>query len=320
MGEYGISDKVPLLSGAHLDNMAAATSAGVATTTLDDIVAEVQRVEAAGFAFYAVPSIFSLDAIGMLTVAGRETQRIELVTAVVPTPPRHPLAMAQQALTAQAASGGRFTLGIGLSHKVVIEDMCGLSYARPARQMREYLRALVPLLEGKPAAVDGELYRVHAALDVAGGTPVPVLVAALGPRMLQVAGELAHGTSTWMTGLSTLSNHVVPTLRRAAEAAGRSAPRVQSAVPIALCADPGAAREVCNQVFSIYGKLPSYRAMLDREGAALPGELALVGDEAVLREGLRRYREAGVTDFSPSIFPADAGAVERTFAFLQSEL
>jgi F420-dependent oxidoreductase-like protein len=295
-------------------------AAGVPTTTLDEIVAEVQQVEADGFAFYAVPSIFGLDAIGMLTVAGRETRRIELVPAVVPSPPRHPAALAQQALTAQAASRGRFTLGIGLSHKAVIEDMFGLSYARPARQMREYLSVLVPLLEGKPASFQGELYRVNAALQVAGAAPVPVLVAALGPLMLKVAGELAHGTATWMTGLDTLESHIVPTLRRAAEAAGRAAPRVFSAVPIALAHDVDAARAVCDRTFSIYGKLPSYRAMLDREGVATPGGLALVGDEATLRAGMQRYRDAGVTDFAPSIFPAEDGAVERTRAFLKGEL
>lgn len=295
-------------------------AAGHPATTLDDIVAEVQGVEADGFAFYSVPAIFSLDAIGMLTVAGRETQKIELVTAVVPSPPRHPAAMAQQALTAQAASKGRFTLGIGLSHKAVIEDMFGLSYARPASQMREYLSVLVPLLEGRPVSFAGEHYRVNAAFEVSGADAVPALVAALGPLMLQVAGEHASGTATWMTGLSTLTTHTVPLITRAAEAAGRARPRILSAVPIALCGDPDAARETCNKTFSIYGKLPSYRAMLDREGAARPGDLALVGDESTLRAGLARYRDAGVTDFAPSTFPADEGAMQRTREFLKAEL
>ena len=295
-------------------------AAGVATTTLDDIVAEVQRVEAEGFAFYSVPSIFSLDAIAMLTVAGRETSSIELITAVVPTAPRHPAAMAQQALTAQAASGGRFTLGIGLSHKAVIEDMFGLSYARPARQMREYLSVLTPLLEGKPAHFEGEFYRVNAALEVAGAEAVPLLVAALGPRMLEVAGELSDGTATWMTGRATLANHTVPTIQRAAEKAGRRTPRILSAVPIALVDDIENARQVCNKEFRVYGRLPSYRAMLDREGAANPGDLAILGDEAALREGLQRYREAGVTDLAPSVFEADEGAVARTLGFLKDQL
>ena len=294
--------------------------AGSAKTRLDDVVAEAKRAEADGFAFYVVPSIFSLDAIGMLIAAARETSRIELIPAVVPAPPRHPAALAQQALTAQAASGGRFTLGVGLSHRAVIEDMFGLSYEKPARQMREYLSVLVPLLEGREAAFDGELYRVHARLDVAEAAPVSVLVAALGPRMLEVAGELAAGTATWMTGLETLESHIVPSLRRAAAAAGREQPRVESSVPICLTRDLDAARETCNRVFSIYGKLPSYRAMLDREGAALPADVALVGDEAELRAGIARYREVGVDDFAPSVFGADAEIVSRTIAFLKSEI
>jgi 5,10-methylenetetrahydromethanopterin reductase len=294
-------------------------AAGRPETRLDDIVTEAVRVEADGFAFFVVPSIFSLDAIGMLIAAGRETHRIELVPAVVPTPPRHPAAMAQQALTAQAASGGRFTLGVGLSHRAVIEDMFGLSYEKPARQMREYLSVLVPLLEGKPAAFDGEWYRVHARLDVPEAKPVSVLVAALGPRMLEVAGELAAGTVTWMTGLRTLERHVVPSIRRAAAAAGRGRPRIQSAVPICLTDDVDAAREACNRNFSIYGKLPSYRAMLDREGAGRPGDVALLGGEDELRAGLARHRDVGVDDFASSVFGVDADAVARTLAFLKSE-
>ena len=287
---------------------------------IDELVAEAKAAEARGFAFLSVPNIFGLDAIGALTVVGRETERIELATGVVPTPPRHPSAMAQQALTAQAASGGRFVLGIGLSHKIVIEDMLGLSYAKPAQQMREYLEVLMPLVQGKPASFQGELYRVNAGLQVAGATPVPVVIAALGPRMLQVAGTLADGTATWMTGLKTLASHTVPTIAAAARDAGRSEPRVIAALPIALTNDPDGAREVAGRAFQIYGSLPSYRAMLDREGATGPGDVAIVGGESDLRAGLRQLAEAGVTDFAASIYPADGDAVERTTAFLEGEL
>jgi F420-dependent oxidoreductase-like protein len=289
-------------------------------TTLDALVGEVKQAEADGFAFFSLPNIFGLDAISVLTVAGRETRRIELATGVTPTPPRHPFALAQQALTAQAACGGRFVLGIGLSHKIVIEDMLGLSYAHPAKQMREYLEVLMPLVTGRPAKFSGELYRVNAGLQVKGGTPVPVIVAALGPKMLELTGRLADGTATWMTGLRTLADHTVPTIRRAAREAGRPEPRIVAALPIALTADPAAARAVASRVFAIYGQLPSYRAMLDREGAASPGDVALVGDEAAVRAGLARLREAGVTHFAASLFPADAGAIERTRSFLRGEL
>ena len=289
-------------------------------TTLDDLVNEVKSAEADGFAFYSLPNIFGIDAISALTVAGRETRTIELATGVTPTPPRHPFAIAQQALTAQAACKGRFVLGIGLSHKIVIENMLGLSYAQPAKQMREYLEVLMPLAQGKPVAFQGDLYRVNGALQIAGGTPMPVVVAALGPKMLEVAGRLADGTATWMTGVKTLADHTVPTINAAAKAAGRPAPRVIAALPFALTNDPAAAKNVANQVFAIYGQLPSYRAMLDREGAATPGDVGLLGDEAALRAGLQRLRDAGVTHFLASVFPSDPQSIERSKAFLKSEL
>jgi F420-dependent oxidoreductase-like protein len=288
--------------------------------TVDDIVSEMKAVDEEGFAFVSLPNIFGIDAITAIALSGRETRQLEMATGVVPTPPRHPAALAQQALTAEAACGGRFTLGIGLSHKVVIEDMFGLSYAQPAKQMREYLEVLVPLLEGKPATFQGDLYRVNAGLQIPGGSPVPVLVAALGPRMLQVAGELANGTATWMTGLSTLGNHIVPGITRAAEAAGRPRPRVMAAIPVSVTDDVDATREACDKAFAIYPTLPSYRAMLDREGVEQPSGIALIGDETSVRASIARFRDAGVTDFAASIFPAGPGSAERTQQLLLEEL
>jgi F420-dependent oxidoreductase-like protein len=289
-------------------------------TTLDDLVAEVKSVEADGFAFYSLPNIFGHDAISVLSIAGRETSRIELATGVTPTPPRHPFAIAQQALTAQAACKGRFVLGIGLSHKIVIENMLGLSYAQPAKQMREYLEVLMPLAQGKPVKFSGDLYRVNGALQCEGGTPLPVVVAALGPKMLEVAGRLADGTATWMTGVKTLADHTVPTINKAAKDAGRPAPRVIAALPVSLTNDPAGARDVANQVFAIYGQLPSYRAMLDREGAANPADVGIVGDEKTLRAGIASLKSAGVTHFLASVYASDSGAIARTKAFLKSEL
>jgi F420-dependent oxidoreductase-like protein len=293
---------------------------GSPTATLDDLVGEVKAAEADGFAFFSLPNIFGFDAVSTLTIAGRETRRIELATGVTPTPPRHPFSLAQQAITAQAACRGRFVLGIGLSHKIVIENMLGLSYAHPAEQMREYLEVLMPAVTGKPVKFEGKHYRVQGQLQAAGGTPVPVVVAALGPKMLEVTGRLADGTATWMTGAKTLAEHTVPTITKAARAAGRPAPRIIAALPIALTRDASAAREVANKVFAIYGQLPSYRAMLDREGAASPGDVGILGDEAVLRAGLARLRDAGVTHFAASVYPADAGCIERTRVFLKSAL
>lgn len=284
--------------------------------TLDGLVAQAQAAEAAGFSSVWLANIFGLDAIGALAVVGRETSGIELGTAVVPTYPRHPVTMAQQALTTQAASGGRFVLGLGLSHQIVIETLLGLSYSRRASHMREYLEVIEPLLRGEPVAFSGDEYRVQATLKVPGADPVPVLVAALGPAMLKLAGSRAAGTITWMTGPKTLEAHTVPGISAAAEGAGRVAPRVVAGLPIALTNDPAAAREIAAKAFEAYGGLPSYRAMLDREGAAGPADVAIVGDEAALESELAKLEEIGVTDFLAAPFPADAGAIERTLAFL----
>lgn len=283
---------------------------------LDGVVERAKAYEARGFHSLWMANVFSYDAIGALGIVGRETSRIELGSAVVPTYPRHPVAIAQQALTTQAASRGRFVLGIGLSHQLVIEGLLGLSYARRAAHMREYLEVLAPLLRGEPASWKGEEYRVQAALQVPGAAPVPVLVAALGPAMLRLAGRLASGTVTWMTGPKTLADHTVPVLAAAAREAGRPAPRVVAGLPIALVRDAGAARERAARDFSIYAQLPSYRAMLDREGAAGPADVAIAGDERALGDALRRLEEAGVTDFCAAVFEPEPGAAARTAEYL----
>jgi len=294
--------------------MSGASMSGV---TVDSIVALAKRAEAAGFASLWMAHIRSIDAIAALGVAGRETTRIELGTAVTPTYPRHPMAMAQQALTTAQLSGNRFVLGIGLSHQRVVEGMLGLSYARPVRHMREYLSVLRPLLRGEMVNFEGEIYRfANLQIDVPGVSDVSVIVAALGEHMLRLAGRVADGTSTWMTGPQTIATHIQPLLSKAAASAGRPAPRVIAGLPIVLTTDVTAAREKIARSLAIYGQLPSYRAMLDREGFAGPGDAALVGDEATLRDALARLRDAGVTDFNASIAEIDAGAFDRTFDFL----
>jgi F420-dependent oxidoreductase-like protein len=229
------------------------------------------------------------------------------------------MAMAQQALTANQAAGGRLALGIGLSHRVVIEDMFGMSYEKPARHMREYLEVLRPLLRGEPVKFSGEVYRVAGGIGVA--TPPPaLLVAAMGDAMLKLTGELADGTVLWMTGAKTVETHAAPKLNAAARAAGRPKPRIAAGIPIALTNDPAGARRWTAENLVMYGQLPSYRAMLDKEGLAGPADLALVGDEKTLDAGLARLASAGVTDFIASILPSDAGSDARTLDYLQSKL
>ena len=295
------------------------TGAGGPGDTIDTLVAKGQDVERRGFAALWMANIFSLDAILTLAIVGRETKRIELGTAVVPTYPRHPFAMAQQTLTAQQAARGRFTLGIGLSHKVVIESMFGMSYDKPARHMREYLEELRPLLRGEQVKFSGEVYQVAGGLSVA-TPPPPVLVAAMGETMLKVTGELADGTVLWMTGANTVEKFVAPRINAAASAAGRPKPRIAAGIPIALTNDAAGARGWVATNLVMYGQLPSYRSMLDKEGLAGPADLALVGDAKTLDAGLARLRAAGVTDFIASIVPSDAGAEARTLDYLQSKL
>ena len=222
-------------------------------------------------------------------------------------------------MTTTAASNGRFTLGIGLSHQIVIENMLGMSYDKPARHMREYLEVLMPLVRGETATFNGDQYRVNGiTLDIPGGSPTPVVVAALGPVMLKLAGELADGTNTWMVGPNTMESHIVARLHKAAADAGRPTPRVVGGFPMALTTNVEAAKEKINEQLVIYGQLPSYRAMLDKEGAEGPADIALLGDENALRGEIQRLESIGVTDFNAAVVDVEEGARERTLEFLAS--
>jgi F420-dependent oxidoreductase-like protein len=272
--------------------------------TIDDVVARARELAATGVSSLWASQIFGWDTLTALAVVGREVPGIDLGTAVIPVHPRHPMMLAQQALTVQAASGGHLSLGVGLSHQVVVEGAWGYSYDRPARYMREYLSVLVPLLRGEQVSFNGELVvtNTFGPLDIVRSDPPPVLVAALGSVMLRLAAELTEGTVTWMVGPATLSNHIVPTITKAASAAGRPAPRVVVTLPVCVGADPDAARARADRIFTVYGHLPSYRAMLDREGVAGPADVALVGSEEEVTAQIVRIAEAGATEFSAAVY------------------
>jgi F420-dependent oxidoreductase-like protein len=229
--------------------------------------------------------------------------------------------MAQQAATTNAAIGGRLTLGIGLSHQPVVENMWGLSYAHPGPYMREYMSVVAPLVREGKVAFSGDVFKVAAGLQVPGAKPFPVLVAALAPMMLKTAGEIADGTVTWTTGIKTIESHIAPRINAAAQAAGRPKPRIAVGLPVAVTDDDAASvRERISKGLQIYGQLPNYRRMLDIEGAAAPGDIALVGNEAAVEQQVRALAAAGATDFNAAIFPVgdNAGAsIARTRALLK---
>ncbi|HCU89569.1 MAG TPA: LLM class F420-dependent oxidoreductase [Gammaproteobacteria bacterium] len=289
--------------------------------TIDKIVAMSKQAEAAGLDNVWMANIRAHDAITALAIAGRETTRIGVGTAVTPSYPRHPIALAQQALTAAAATKGRFTLGIGLSHKVVIEHVHGLSYAQPANHMQEYLAILMPLLRGETATHEGKHYRVQ---DITLGTPdaqpPPVVLAALGPLMLKLAGTYADGTNTWMVGSRTMKNHIVKRIAHAAAEAGKKNPLIVGGFPVVVTDNPKKIKQALAEPLALYGQLPRYRAMLDLEGVSDPTDLAIVGNESQVLEKIQSFRHIGVTDFMAAIFELEADAFERTLALLSAAI
>ena len=270
--------------------------------TLEAFEDSVRTAAEQGFPSYWVPQIFGLDALTGIAVAARNVPGIRLGTSVVPTYPRHPMMLAQQALTTQAAIDGRLILGIGLSHKPVVEGMWGMPFDRPVRHMSDYLSILMPLLTDRRVSFGGEVLTGRGEITPPPAGAPPVLVAALGPQMLRLAGRVADGTITWMTGPETLRTLTAPTINDAAEEAGRKAPEVVAGLPVCVTDDIDAARTRADRDYAIYGQLPSYRAMLDREGAATPADVAIIGSESEVCDRVRALADSGVTTFAASAF------------------
>jgi len=269
----------------------------------DDVMGQVARLADVGIETAWASQIFALDALTTMAAAAREVPGIHFGTAVVPTYPRHPVMLAAQALTVQAASGGRLTLGIGLSHQMVIENVFGMSFDKPARHMAEYLEILMPSLRGEQVTYVGETMKASTFGPLGVDAPAPdVLVAALGTVMLRIAGRMATGTITWMTGPVTIEEHIIPTINAAAAEAGRPVPQVGVGLPVCVTDDAAAARATAAEVFAVYGHLPSYRAMLDREGVAGPADVAIVGSPSEVADQVRRLSDIGATDFCGAPF------------------
>ncbi|HEX6567692.1 MAG TPA: TIGR03564 family F420-dependent LLM class oxidoreductase, partial [Acidimicrobiales bacterium] len=246
-----------------------------------------------------------IDPFAVLGLVGRATSTIELGTSIVQTYPRHPVLMAQQATAVAKAVGGegRFTLGVGVSHRPVIEGMYGLDYSHNARHLREYLTVLGALLRDGRVAFSGEEYTANAEIRDAAAPPVPVVVAALAALSLRSAGELADGTITWMANARAVADLVAPTLQAAAAGAGRPEPRVVCGLPVAVADDADAAREAAARQFAMYGMLPNYQRVLAAGGISAPADAALVGDEDAVAAAIGELFAAGVTDLWAAPFP-----------------
>jgi len=276
------------------------------TDNLRQTIQKAVHAEEDGFDEFWLPQTSAgpgFDALTVLSLAGTQTSRISLGTGVVPIFTIHPLTLAKHALTAQIATGGRLTLGIGLSHRPAVEDVMGLSYENPAQRMAEYLYTLRPLLDDLNVDYSGRYYNVSGQIQVTEARQVPVIIAALAPRMLRIAGGQADGTITWMAGPKTIGNHVVPRINAAANTAARPQPQIYVGMPVAVTDDGQAGRDQAGRIYQRYGQLANYRRMLDIEGVEGPSEVAIIGNEVEVERQLRSYADAGATDFVASIFP-----------------
>ncbi len=288
---------------------------------VESCIRDLTQARDEGFARLWVTQMpFDVDLLTVLAAAFREVPDIEVASGVVPIQNQHPTLLAQRALTLNIIGDGRFTLGIGVTHRAVTEGMWGISWDRSVKRLSEYLDGLLPLLAKEQADATGELVTTRGALQIPNAPTPQVYVAALGPQMLRVAGRRTAGTITWMTGPKTLREHVGPTLRAAAAAAGRAdgSVAVAAALPVSVTDDVTKARSLAAEQFAMYGHLPSYRAMLDREGFSGPEDAALIGDEATVSGQLDELRDAGVDEFVGIAFDTSTEAGQRTRACLRA--
>jgi len=273
--------------------------------SVDRVVRQAKEAEADGFSALWYASIVTGDPLVAMAIAGRETSTIELGTAVLQTSPCHPLLQANRVSSVVDAMGRPgFTLGIGPSHEPVIRGAFGMSYDHPGRSTDEYLQILTALLRGEHVEFDGSDWSAHTAgRAVPPSHPVPVLVSALGPRLLRVAGEHADGTVLWMAPARAIETHVAPKLHAAAAAAGRPAPRIVAGLPVAVHDDIAEARAAASASSSMYAQMENYTRILEIGGAGTPADAAIVGNESSVTSQLQSLLDAGATDIWAAVFP-----------------
>ncbi|HVU74620.1 MAG TPA: TIGR03564 family F420-dependent LLM class oxidoreductase [Mycobacteriales bacterium] len=283
-------------------------------TKVQRLISDAQWAEQAGLNGVWIPQIpDEFDALTACAVVAMSTERIEIGTAVVPVQPRHPVALAQQVLSTQAVAQGRLALGLGVSHHWIIKEMLGLPYEKPAAMLRDYLEAFLPMLAGPgTTTVKNDTFDVNQPLDVTDVAPTPVLLAALGPVMLRLAGEKGDGTILWLADEKAIGDHIAPLINGAAEAAGRPAPRIVAGVPVCLCADSEveAATTRANRLLSEAEVSPNYQKLMEHGNAREVGDILAAGSEEAIEKRLRAFADAGATDLSVRVVPIGNGRDE----------
>lgn len=285
---------------------------------LGQIVDHAVDAEAAGFSSYWLAQLAVPDALTVLAAMGGRTTSIELGTAVVPTWPRHPLMLAGQALTVQELIGNRLTLGIGLAHKSSVESTLRIPFTTPAKHMDEYLSVLLPAMRERKVSFSGDIWsaEVEGVAGVPGATAPAVLLAAMGPRMLRLAGERTDGTILWLSGPKAIESQIKPALDKAAADAGRPSPRIAASVPVCVTSAPDDVRQLIATLLAGYNDLPSYRGVMDAEGAGGPADVSIVGSEEEVRAGLAAFADAGTTDFAALEFVTNPDETAATRGLL----
>jgi F420-dependent oxidoreductase-like protein len=283
-------------------------------TKVERMQSDARWAEESGLSTVWIPQIpDEFDALTAAAMVGTVTTRIEIGTAVVPVQPRHPIALAQQTLSVQAVCEGRLALGLGVSHHWVIDEMLGLPYEKPAATLRAHLDVLDQALAGPgPIDVENDVFRVHNPLDITDLAPTPVLLAALGPVMLRLAGERTDGTILWMADERAIGEHIAPAIGAAAASAGRPAPRIVAGIPVCLCGEDEIEVAVTrtNRILSEAEVSPNYQKLLEHGDARTVGDLLAAGTEGMIEKRLRSFADAGVTDVSVRVVPIGQGRDE----------
>ena len=280
------------------------------------VLDDLRVSEAAGFSSYWVAQVGLIDALTLLAAHGATGSPMELGTAVISTWERHPHMLAAQALTTQALVGDRLVVGIGVNHQPHVEQRLRLRWDRPVRHMTDYLAILTDLLESGGASHQGSAWSFDGAdAKLSPGIP-KVMIAALGEQMLRVAGRRTDGTILWCVGPKTIRSHIPPVINEAAAAADRPPPAIVCSIPVWVTDDPEPARAFLAMILATYETLPSYRAMMDREGVQGLGDLSIVGNEDFVRDVLGDIATSGATDFTPVPMGGNPDEEARTMTVL----